>query len=69
MICFDNRWQTMERKGVSTYTLREKCGMDGKTVCRLRADENIETKTLSRLCAALDCTPAEIAEYVEDGCG
>ena len=69
MICFDNLWKTMERKGISTYTLRERCGIDSKTIRRLRANENIETKTLSKLCAALNCTLAEIAEYVEDGRG
>ena len=56
----------MREKGISTYTLRERCGIDSKTVRRLRANENIETKTLSKLCAALGCTLADIAEYVPD---
>lgn len=56
----------MEKKGISTYILREKCGIDSKTVRRLRANENIETKTLSKLCAVLDCRLEDIAEYVED---
>lgn len=66
MIRFDRLWATMERKGVSTYWLREKCGIDRKTIRRLRANENMETKTLSKLCAALDCTLDEIAEYIKD---
>lgn len=66
MIIFDKLWITMEKKGVSTYTLREKCGIDSKTVRRLRANENIETKTLSKLCAVLECRLEDIAEYVED---
>ena len=56
----------MEKKGVSTYTLREKCGIDSKTVRRLKANENIETKTLSKLCAALNCKLEDIAQYIED---
>lgn len=68
MIRFDNLWKTMEDRGITTYTLREKCGIDSKTVRRLRANENIETKTLNKLCAVLECSLAEIAEYVEDGC-
>ena len=68
MICFDKLWRTMEQKGVSTYVLREKCGIDSKTIRRLRANENMETKTLDKLCAALNCSLDEIAEYVkEDG--
>lgn len=66
MICFDNLWKTMEEKGFSTYTLREKCGIDSKTIRRLRANDNMETKTLNKLCAALDCSLEDIAEYVKD---
>ena len=63
MIVFDKLWMTMERKGVSTYWLREKCGIDSKTVRRLRANENIETKTLDKLCQALNCNIEDIMEY------
>ncbi len=64
MIVFDKLWETMKEKGVSTYTLRESCGIDSKTIRRLRANENIETKTLDKLCSALNCKLEDIAEYV-----
>ena len=35
MIIFDKLWDVMKVKGVSTYQLREKCGIDSKTVRRL----------------------------------
>ena len=63
MIVFDKLWETMKEKGVSTYKLREDCGIDSKTVRRLKANENIETKTLDKLCAVLDCRIEDIAEY------
>ena len=66
MIIFDRLWETMEKKGVSTYVLREECGIDSKTVRRLRANENIETKTLDKLCKALNCSLEDIAEFVEE---
>jgi putative transcriptional regulator len=66
MIVFDRLWSTMEKKGVSTYQLRERCGIDSKTVRRLRANENIETKTLDKLCAVLECDLEDIAEYRAD---
>ena len=66
MIKFDKLWETMEHKNVSTYWLREKCGIDRKTIRRLHANENIETKTLNKLCAALSCSLSDIAEYVPD---
>ena len=66
MIRFERLWETMEKKGVSTYQLRERCGIDSKTVRRLKANDNIETKTLNKLCTALQCRLDEIAEYVEE---
>jgi len=63
MIIFDKLWKTMKQKGVSTYQLREKCGIDSKTIRRLKANENIETKTLDKLCTALDCKLEDIAEF------
>ncbi len=66
MIRFDRLWKTMEEKRFTTYRLREQCGIDSKTIRRLKANENIETKTLNKLCEALGCTLNDIAEYVED---
>ncbi len=66
MIKFDKLWKIMEEKGVSTYKLRENCGIDSKTVRRLKANENIETKTINKLCFALKCRVEDIMEYVED---
>ena len=66
MIRFDRLWETMKRKNVSTYQLREKCGIDSKTIRRLKANENMETKTLNKLCAALECRVEDIMEYIPD---
>lgn len=66
MIIFNKLWKTMEEKGISTYVLREKCGIDSKTVRRLKANDNIETKTLNKLCSALNCRVEDIMEYIED---
>ena len=66
MIVFDKLWQTMKDKGFSTYRLRESCGIDSKTVRRLKATDNIESKTLNKLCSALDCKIEDIMEYIPD---
>lgn len=66
MIIFDKLWKVMKDKEISTYRLRESCGIDSKTIRRLRANENIETKTLDKLCSALNCDLEDIAEYKED---
>jgi len=64
MIIFDRLWGIMKEKGVSTYALREHCGIDRKTIRRLKANENVETKTLDKICSALHCRLEDIAEFV-----
>lgn len=66
MIKYDKLWETMEKKKVTTYWLREKCGFDRKTIRRLKANENMETKTLNKLCSALECRLEDVAEFVKD---
>lgn len=66
MIKFDKLWETMGKKGISTYLLIEKYGVDSRTIRRLKANDNIETKTLNKLCSALKCKLEDIAEYIED---
>ena len=63
MIVFDKLWITMKQKNISTYRLRESCGIDSKTIRRLKANENIETKTIDKLCAVLECDVNDIMEY------
>lgn len=66
MIRFDRLWEIMEQKNITTYQLREQCGIDSKTIRRLKANDNIETKTLNKLCLALNCRLEDIAEYIPD---
>lgn len=66
MIVFDKLWETMSDKGFSTYTLREKYNIDNRTIRRLRANQNITTETLNKLCSILDCNLEDIATYIKD---
>lgn len=64
MIIYDRLWVTMKKKGISTYYLREKADIDSKTIRSLKANENIETKTIDKLCQALNCQISDIMEFV-----
>ena len=66
MMVFNKLWDVMREKNVSTYQLREKCGIDSKTVRRLKANENVETKTLNKICVVLDCKLEDIAEFIPE---
>ena len=66
MIKFDRLWDTLKKKGITTYRLREECIIDSKTVRRLRANENVETKTINKLCEVLNCQVCDVLEYQPD---
>ncbi len=66
MFKFDKLFITMKNKGVSTYRLREECVLDSKTIRRLKANENVELKTLDKICNYLDCKIEDVVEFVKD---
>lgn len=66
MIVFNRLWKTMHEKGVTTYTLREKRGIDSRTIRHLKNNDGVTTNTLNKLCKILDCKLEDIAEYIPD---
>lgn len=66
MISYAPLWKTMEKKGLTTYTLRNVHGLGGGTVQRLQKNQSISTNTLNDLCRILKCRLIDIAEYIED---
>ena len=66
MIIFDKLWEIMKKKGVSTYRLREICLIDSRTIKRLKINGSVETKTLDKICHALDCDIEDIVTHVKD---
>ena len=66
MISYKPLWETMAKKGCTTYTLRFKYGMSHATVQRLQKDQPVSTHTLNKLCQKLDCRLDEIAVYIPD---
>ena len=66
MIVYDPLWDTLKKKGLSTYTLRVKFQISGSTVQRLRKNMSVSTNTLDDLCNLLDCPLSEIAKHISD---
>ncbi len=66
MIVFDNLWDVMKNKNISTYKLREIYGFNSKTIAKLRANQNVTTATLNKLCTILDCKLSDIARFEKD---
>ena len=66
MVIFTPLWETMKKKGFTTYTLRVKYGISGATVQRLKRNMSVSTNTLSYRCDILDCELEDVALYIRN---
>lgn len=69
MISFEPLRKILKSRNISTYYLRNKCGifnLDSKTIQRFMNDESISTYTLNSLCNILNCRPADLMEFLPD---
>ena len=64
MITYTPLWETLKKKGMSTYTLRVKLNISGSTVQRLRKNMSVSTNTLDDLCELLNCSISDIVEHI-----
>lgn len=66
MISYAPLWETMKKRGATTYTLQVKGEISSSTIRRLKAGESVSTNTLDALCKTLNCGTDEIIEYIPD---
>ena len=69
MISFEPIRKLLRQKGITTYYLRNKCGiynLDSKTIKRLMSDESVSTNTINSLCNILECDIFEIMKFESD---
>ena len=66
MISYEPLWNTLKEKGVSQYELLNKYSFSAGHLSRLRANTNVSTHTLNRLCEILDCPLEEVAMYKKE---
>ena len=64
MICYRPFWETLRKSSESTYTLIKNHRISSSTIDKLRKNKPITTTTLNDLCRILNCTVAEILEYL-----
>ena len=66
MISYAPLYQTMKKKGISTYKLINQYGISRSLIDRLKHDKPISTVTLNDLCKYLDCNVEDILVYIKD---
>ena len=66
MISYEPFYQTMKKKGLSTYKLVNDYGLSRSLLDRLKHNKPISTVTLNDLCNILDCRVEDIMIFVKD---
>ncbi|WP_209346476.1 helix-turn-helix transcriptional regulator [Flavonifractor sp. AGMB03687] len=66
MIAYDPLWETMRRKGITTYALIKQFHFSRGTLDSLKQNRNISTATLNDLCSILSCRVEDVLRYIPD---
>lgn len=64
---YDKLFALLKEKGITSYKIRKENIISQAALTKMKNGEgNIDTRTLERLCAVLECQPGDIMEYVEE---
>ena len=66
MISFQPFFDTIKRKGISTYSLVKEYKLSRSLIDRLKHNKPITTVTIEDLCEILDCEISDIVKYIKD---
>lgn len=66
MISYKPFYETIKKKGITTYKLINTYGLSRSLLDRLKHDKPITTVTINDLCRICDCRVEEIIEYIDD---
>lgn len=65
LLSYSPLWKTMERRGITTYTLIVEYGVNPRTINNLKHNRSITMITLERLCKILNCSPNDVVTFEE----
>ena len=66
MISYAPLWETMRKRGATTYTLQVKGEISSSSIRRLKDGDSVSTNTLDALCKILNCDITDIIQYTPD---
>jgi len=64
-IKFDKLFKLMEQRNLKKYYLRQN-GLHPGVIEKLSKNMRVDTVTIDKLCALLECQPGDIMEYVSE---
>ena len=66
MISYKPFYETLKKKGISTYKLINQYKISRSLLDRLKHNKPISTVTINDLCEILDCSVSDILLYVKE---
>lgn len=66
MISYASLWETMKKRGITTYTLIKDYSFSRGTLDSLKQNRNITMATLNDLCEILSCQVQDVIQYIPD---
>lgn len=64
MISYDPLFETIEKKGISLYSIEQSLGLSPRVTAKFRKNENVSLDTISKICNYLDVPIEEVVEVV-----
>ena len=65
-ISYNKLWKLLIDKSMKKKDLQHLSGVSSATITKLGRNENVNTETLQKICAALNCDICDIMEFVPD---
>ena len=65
-IVYNKLLNMLEKQGLTTYKIRKDKIISESTLQNIREGKRITTDSIAALCAALNCQPGDILEYIPD---
>ncbi|MDD5017255.1 MAG: helix-turn-helix transcriptional regulator [Eubacteriales bacterium] len=59
-------WDLLNRRGLKKTSLIKLANISSPTLAKLSKGEVVTTEIINKICASLDCQPADIMEYIPD---
>lgn len=66
MITYEPFFETLKRKGITTYKLINEFGFSKGTLDSLKQNKNITMETLNYICNLLECETDDVIKYTRD---
>ena len=66
MISYAPLWETMKKRGITTYTLIKDYSFSRGTLDSLKQNRNITMATLNDLCTILSCQVQDVIQYIPE---